>query len=88
MKKRSVLPQISSSRNRVKLVTCHDGEELHFAEPSIACAARHAINVCDNEEGCAQFIEADGRIVWRFDPDHPRKSLEQLDELAQAECVR
>jgi hypothetical protein len=88
MIKRNITPQASPLQKNVRLVTQHEGEEMHFAEPSVACAARHAINVCDNEEGCAQSIEVDGRIVWHFDPEHPRRSLEALDELAQGECVR
>ena len=72
----------------VKLVTCQDGEMKHFLEPSVACAAQHAIDVCHNEEGCAQLIEVDGQAAWKFDPDHPRQSLALLDELAQGECVR
>jgi hypothetical protein len=88
MTKRDLPPQARSFQKNVRLVTRHHGEELHFAEPSVACAARHAINICDNEEGCAQFIEVDGRVVWRFDPQSPRRSFEALDELAQRECVR
>lgn len=61
---------------------------IHYVEPSVACAAQHAISVCDNEEGCAQAIEEGERVVWKFDPDHPRASLAKLDELAQRECVR
>lgn len=87
MTKREV-PQSVSNRQTVKLVTCHDGELKHFTEPSVACAAQHAIEVCDSEEGCAQSIEVDGKVAWKFDPKQPRKSLEQLDELAQGECVR
>lgn len=88
MTKRNIVPQTSSTRQTVKLITRHDGELKHFLEPSVACAAQHAIDICDNEEGCAQFIESNGEIVWKFDPAHPRKSLEQLDELAQGQCVR
>jgi hypothetical protein len=88
MTKRDIVPPPSSTRQLVKLVTRHDGELKHFVEPSIACAAQHAIDICDNEEGCAQFIEAGGETIWKFDPGHPRKSLEQLDEFAQGECVR
>jgi hypothetical protein len=77
-----------TAASTVKLVTCHDGEHKHFAEPSVACAARHAIDICDNEEGCAQLIQANGETVWKFDPARPRASLEQLDELAQGPCVR
>jgi hypothetical protein len=77
----------SSPRETVKLVTAHDGELKHYVEPSVACAAQHAINICDHEEGCAQSIEANGQVIWKFDPAHPRKSLEKLDELAVGECV-
>jgi hypothetical protein len=87
MIKREIPSPARSTRQTVKLVTCHDGELKHFIEPSLACAAQHAISICDHEEGCAQSIEADGEIVWKFDPARPRKSLEQLDELAQGECV-
>jgi hypothetical protein len=78
----------TSTRQTVKLITSHDGELRHYLEPSVACAAQHAINICDHEEGCAQSIEANGEILWKFDPVHPRNSLAQLDELAQGECVR
>ena len=85
MTKRNSPP--TSSRKTVKLITCKDGELLHFLEPSVACAAQHAINVCDNEEGCAQSIEASGELVWQFDPAQPGASLAKLDELASGECV-
>lgn len=88
MTKRNVPPPAVSFRQPATLITCRDGEELHYTEPSVACAAQHAINVCDNEEGCAQLIEADGEIIWKFDPSRPRQSLEQLDQLAQGPCVR
>ena len=88
MIKRATLSQGNNrTRRKVKLITCHDGEHKHFTEPSLVCAAQHAIHVCDNEEGCARSIEVDGEIVWKFDPAHPRKSLAKLDELAQGECV-
>lgn len=88
MTKRDLSIPINSTLRTVKLVTAHDGEFKHYIEPSVACAARHAINICDHEEGCAQFIEANGRVIWRFDPAQARKSLEKLDELAVGECVR
>jgi len=88
MTKRDIPSPAVSTRKTVKLVTSHDGEHKHFLEPSIACAAQHAINICDHEEGCAQSIEQDGKIIWQFDPKQPRKSLAKLDELAQGECVR
>jgi hypothetical protein len=88
MTKRDIPTPASSTRQTIKLVTAHDGELKHYVEPSVACAAQHAINICDHEEGCAQSIEVDGRILWQFDPAQPRKSLEKLDELAQGECVR
>ena len=77
----------SSASQKVKLITRHNGEEKHFAELSVACAAQHAIDICDNEEGCAQLIEVGAEVIWKFDPAFPRQSLEQLDELAQGECV-
>jgi hypothetical protein len=88
MTKRDIPIPAVSTRTTVKLITCQDGEHKHYVEPSIACAAQHAINICDHEEGCAQSIEADGQTIWKFDSAHPRKSLELLDELAQGECVR
>jgi hypothetical protein len=88
MTKRDLPPQLTSARQTVKLIVCHDGERKHFLEPSVACAAQHAIHICDQEEGCAQSIEADGELVWKFDSTHPRRCLEQLDEFAQGECVR
>lgn len=88
MTKRDIPTPATSTRNTVKLVTCQEGEHKHYLEPSVACAAQHAINICDHEEGCAQSIEADGQAIWRFDPAHSRASLEKLDELAQGECVR
>src|SRR3954464_15649442 len=88
MTKRDISSPAISNRTTVKLITSHNGEQKHYIEPGIACAAQHAINICDHEEGCAQSIEAGGRTIWKFDSAHPRKSLEQLDELAQGECVR
>jgi hypothetical protein len=88
MTKRDVPPEVKSNRTLVKLVTCHEGEHKHFVEPSLACAAQHAIHLCDNEEGCAQVIEVNGEVAWKFDPARPRESLARLDELAQGECVR
>ena len=88
MTKRDIPTPAVSARTTIKLVTCQDGEYKHCLEPSIACAAQHAINICDHEEGCAQSIEADGKIIWQFNPASPRKSLEKLDELAHGECVR
>ena len=90
MTKRDIpAPAVSNRHNNsVKLVTCQDSEHRHYVEPSITCAAQHAINICDNEAGCAQSIEQNGKIIWQFDPAHPRKSLAELDELAQGECVR
>ena len=88
MTKRETSPNGGSARQTVKLITSHDGESKHFVEPSVACAAQHAINICDHEEGCAQSIEEGGRVVWKFDPANARKSLAKLDELAQGECVR
>jgi hypothetical protein len=87
MTKRSIVSPPFSTRPTAKLVTCHDGELKHFLEPSVACAAQHAIQICDDEEGCAQLIEANGEVVWKFDPTHSRRSLEQLDDLALGECV-
>jgi hypothetical protein len=87
MTKRETPANGGSGRSAAKLITCQDGELIHYVEPSVVCAAQHAINVCDNEEGCAQAIEQDGRVVWKFDPAHPRQSLAKLDELAQGECV-
>lgn len=87
MTKRDTVPTSGSTRQTVKLITCQDGELKHYVEPSVVCAAQHAINVCDNEEGCAQAIEVGGRVVWKFEPEQPRKSLAKLDELAQGECV-
>ena len=87
MTKRETSPNGGSGRQTVKLITCQDGELIHYVEPSVVCAAQHAINVCDNEEGCAQAIEDGGRVVWKFDSAHPRQSLAKLDELAQGECV-
>jgi hypothetical protein len=86
MTKRETSPNGGSGRQPV-LITCQDGELIHYVEPSIVCAAQHAISVCDNEEGCAQAIEEGGRVVWKFDSAHPRQSLAKLDELAQGECV-
>jgi hypothetical protein len=89
MTKREIpVPAVSNRRNSVKLITNQEGEHRHYMEPSLACAAQHALNICDNEAGCAQSIEQDGKIIWQFDPARPRKSLERLDELAQGECVR
>jgi hypothetical protein len=88
MTKRDIPSSATSNRTTVKLITSHDGELTHYLEPSVACAAQHAINICDHEEGCAQSIEVDGKIVWRFDSNQARKSLAKLDELAQGECVR
>jgi len=87
MLKRDVSLQGNFTRRMVKLVTCHDGDLKHFLEPSVACAAQHAIQICDDEEGCAQLIEANGEVVWKFDARHPRRTLELLDELALGECV-
>ncbi|HUS35829.1 MAG TPA: hypothetical protein VM680_10810 [Verrucomicrobiae bacterium] len=87
MTKREISPNGGSTRKPAKLITCHNGELIHYIEPSVVCAAQHAINVCDHEEGCAQMIEEGGRVVWRFDPERPRQSLAKLDELAQGECV-
>ena len=88
MTKRDIPSPAVSARQTVKLITSHDGEHKHFVEPSITCAAQHALNICDHEEGCAQSIEQDGKIIWQLDPKQPRKSLAKLDELAQGECIR
>jgi hypothetical protein len=87
MIKRELPSSASSTRQTVKLIAFHEGELKHFIEPSLACAAQHAISICDHEQGCVRSIETNSEIIWKFDPAHPRKSLEQLDQLAQGECV-
>jgi hypothetical protein len=73
---------------KVKLLTTQDSTRIDYVEPSLVCAAQHALDILDHEEGCVHAIETDGRTIWEMDPDDSRASVEKLEELGQGVCVR
>jgi hypothetical protein len=75
-------------REKVKLLTTQDGTRMDYLEPSVVCAAQHALDILDREEGCVHAIETEGEALWRMDPENARRSLEKLEELGQGVCVR
>jgi hypothetical protein len=73
---------------KVKLLTTQEGTHIDYIEPSLVCAAQHALDILEREEGAVHAIEAEGKTLWRLDPEKARASLEKLEELAQGVCVR
>ena len=73
---------------KVKLMTTQDGTRIDYVEPSVVCAAQHALDILDREEGAVHAIETEGKAIWRLDPEKGRASLAKLEELAQGVCVR
>ena len=73
---------------KVKLVTTEEGLRIDYIEPSVVCAAQHALDILDGETGCVHAIETEGKAIWRMNPEKARESLAQLEELGQGVCVR
>jgi hypothetical protein len=69
----------------VKLCTARNGAAMDFVEVSVTGAARHAVSIMDQREGCVHGIEVNGETVWCF--QEGRDSLGELDELAKAVAV-
>ena len=69
-------------------MTTQDGTQFDYIEPSVVCAAQHALDILDREEGCVHAIELEGKAVWRLNPEKPRESFQKLEELGQGVCVR
>jgi len=88
MTKRDLPPPASDTRQRAKLISTCDGELFVYTEPSLVCAAQHALSMLDCEEGCVHRIEVDGKIVWRFNPARPRESVGELEDLATSDDCR
>jgi hypothetical protein len=73
---------------KVKLLTTQDGTHIDYIEPSVVCAAQHALDILEREEGCVHAIEGESKTIWRLESEKPRVSMEKLEELAQGVCVR
>ena len=72
----------------VKLLTTQDGTHMNYVEPSVVCAAQHALDILDREEGCVHAIESEGSMIWQMNPGKARESMAKLEELAEGVCVR
>ena len=72
-------------KDRVKLISVCEGLRTDYVEPSVVCAAQHALSIMDQEEGCVHAIEVNGKLLWEF---KGKKSLKKLEELAVGECVK
>ena len=74
--------------DKVKLLTTQEGTRIDYVEPSVVCAAQHALDILDREEGCVHAIEGEAKTIWRMDPAKPRESLTKLEVHAQGVCAR
>jgi hypothetical protein len=72
-------------KEAVKLLTTQDGTRVDYVEPSVVCAAQHALSILENEEGSVHAIEVNGELIWS---NEGRKSAEPLEELAIGVCVK
>jgi hypothetical protein len=73
---------------KVVLVTNCDGTRFDYVEPSVVCAAQHALSILENEEGCLVRIEVNGEKIWEWDSEQSKKSCATLEELAEGDCVK
>lgn len=73
---------------KATLLTTVEGMQIDYIEPSVVCAAQHALDVLDHEEGFVHAIESQGKTIWRMNPEKARESLAMLEKLGQGVCVR
>jgi hypothetical protein len=88
MTKRTSPSPAAAARQTVKLLSVQNGERVDYLEPSVVCAAQHALAILDLEEGSTHAIEVNGQPLWSYDRKDPRASLAKLEELAVGDCVR
>jgi hypothetical protein len=72
-------------KEAVKLLTTQEGTRIDYVEPSVVCAAQHALSILENEEGSLHAIEVNGKLIWS---NEGRKSVGPLEELAVGVCVK
>lgn len=77
-----------AEKENAKLITNCDGTRFDYLEPSVVCAAQHALAILDNEEGCLARIEAGGKKIWEWDQKRGKESCAALEELAPGVCAK
>lgn len=86
MTKRDVPPAAAGIRQPAKLISTCDSQQFDYIEPSLTCAAQHALSILDLEEGCVHRIEVQGEVIWEFDSKRPKQSIAKLETLATGVC--
>ncbi len=88
MTKRNLPPNaVAGQRVPAKLTATIAGDRYDYLEPSVVCAAQHALEIFD-EHGRLHSIESDGQTIWQHDPANARASFRQLEKLAIGACKR
>jgi hypothetical protein len=88
MTKRNLPPNAAADqRAPAKLTATIEGDLYDYIEPSVVCAAQHALEIFD-EHGRLHSIECDGQVIWQHDPANSRESLRKLEKLATGTCKR
>lgn len=82
-------PPAATARARVpaKLTATIQGDRFDYIEPSIVCAAHHALEIFEHS-GSIHSIESGGKVIWRHDPADARRSFRKLEKLAVGKCER